>query len=153
MSDFNDLLKKSAAEDKPPKAAPTGTWRLRVKGGAKYQTRKGGNDKAPMADAVIPLGLIQPLEDVHPADLEAFGDYTGETVFHRIPIFTEKDFYNVKRFYKTAGFSDADVDGRSRADLLELKGGEVVAFIKHRQSDDPERPFVDVSHIVSATVS
>ena len=151
MSDFNDLLKKSAAEDKPPKAAPQGTWRLRVKGGAKYKERKGGGDNGPMADAVIPMQLIQPLEDVHPSDLEAFGDFTAETVFHRIPIFSEKDFYNVKRFYKTAGFAEADVESRSRAALLDLKGGEVVAYVKHRQSDDPERPFVDITNIVSAT--
>ena len=152
MSDFNDLLKKSAAEDKPPKAAPQGTWRMRVKGGAKYKERKGGgNDNAPLADAVIPMQLIQPLEDVHPADLEAFGDFTQETVFHRIPIFTEKDFYNVKRFYKVAGFAETDVDSRSRAALLDLKGGEVVAYLKHRQSDDPERRCVDITNIVRAT--
>lgn len=151
MSDFNDLLKKSAAEDKPPKVPPQGTWRLRVKGGAKYKERKSGGDKGPMADALIPLQLIQPLEDVHPSDLEDFGDFQNETVFHRIPIFTEKDFWNVKRFYRTAGFAEADVESRSRAALLELKGGEVVAFIKHRQNpEDAERPFVDVVNIVGA---
>ena len=153
MSDFNALLKKSAAEDKPPKVLPQGTWRLGVKGGAKYKERKGGGSKdGPMADALIPLQVIQPLEDVHPADLEAFGDFTQATVFHKITIWTEDDFYKVNRFYITAGFAKEDVLSRSRAGLLELKGGEVVAFAKHRQNpDDPERPFVDLENVVSAT--
>ena len=152
MSDFNDLLKKSAAEDKPPKVPPQGTWRLGVKGGAKYKERRGGNENAPLADALIPLRLEQPFEDVHPSDLEAFGDYSQATVFHRIPIFSEDDFYKVNRFYITAGFAKEDVLAKSRAGLLELKGGSVVAYIKHRQNpEDPERPFVDVTNIVGAS--
>ena len=153
MSDFNKLLQKSAAEDKPPKVPPQGTWRLGVKGGAKYKERKGGgNENAPLADAIIPLSPKEPLQDVHPSDLEAFGDYTQATVFHRIPIFSEDDFYKVNRFYITAGFAKEDVLARSRAGLLELKGGEVVAYIKHRQNpEDPERPFVDIVNVVSAT--
>jgi hypothetical protein len=152
MSDFSKLLQKTMAEVQPPAVPPQGTWRPSIKGGAKFKERKaGGSDNAPMADAVIPLSFVQPLEDVHPTDLEKFGDFTKETAFHRIPIFTEKDFWNVKRFYLTAGFSEEDVNARTSETLLELKGGQVVAYIKHRQNpEDPERPFVDVTNIVSA---
>ena len=73
-------------------------------------------------------------------------------MFHRIPIFSEDDFYKVNRFYITAGFAKEDVLAKSRAGLLELKGGSVVAYIKHRQNpEDPERPFVDVTNIVGAS--
>ena len=136
---FSSILDESPDEVVRPKPLPVGTYLCRVQGPVKY----GKSDKKGTEFSEFALIPIDALDDVDADDVESAGGLDGKSL--RITFWhTEDSIYRLDEFHEHCGISLDD--GRSRrARNDECVNAEVLATVKHTQSDDNTRVFTNVS--------
>ena len=141
---FEDIFNTSMGDIHEPHIFPQGTWTLKITNG---KLTKGTIAGGPSSQANFSLIPVEPKDDVAPAELEAVGDWRELRGFHRIPVFTKADRWNIVTFLKKLGIEFGDSD-KLGAKVAEAKGYMFNAYVEHGvNKKDPERPFVNFKNI------
>ena len=127
---FSPILKRPASEIKRPPPLPIGHYLWAVQGLPRFdKSSKKGTDFVEFN-----CKLLQPLDDVDPADLEAaggIGDRTKTLTFY----LTEKSAYRLTEFMR----DDLGIDGEGKSVeqmIDETPGRQFLAAIIHEPSRD-----------------
>lgn len=143
MVDFASILNKPLDDIAPPKPFPAGSYLCIVKGLPRFDK----STKKQTDFVEFTLQPIQALDDVDEEELEAFGGLTDKTL-RTVYYLTENSIYRLKDFIIHCG---VDASGKTPAQAInEIPGSHVIAHVKHRNSEDGERIFAEVSSTASA---
>lgn len=136
---FADLLNTPADSVEAPPVTPEGTWQFTI---TSFKAMEPRDEDSP---GVFLYGLKPTAagEDVDPSSLEGF-DMEGAMEWLRIPMRDRRDQYRVRKFLEAAG-----VDLSGGVSLIAAsqasEGYEVMGYVSHAPSDDPERPYVRIN--------
>lgn len=133
---FGALLDKPASEIERPKPLPQGSYTCVVKGLPRY-------DKSSKKQTEFVEFTLQPLdagEDVDQDSLQEMGGFQNKTIRATYYI-TEDSLWRLKDFLSHLGIEE---DGSLRTMIDQTPGRQVVAFIKHRASEDGQSVFAEL---------
>ena len=152
MSNFADILNKTADTIEKPKPAPVGHYIAIVQGLPEYMVRNTKNGDSQTVQ--YKLKLLMPKEDV---DVSALNDIGG---IGSIPTMTltiwlgtddqsiENNMWRVKEFVEHCGINPA---GKSRKEMCEAAANAQVGVrIKHRPAPDGSQTFADIERTTLA---
>ena len=150
MPSFADALNRSMETIKRPPPPPVGKYIARVAQAPSDMTSMTGRDGTSYTKLTIPLALVQPLEDVDPDDLAAYGAVTS-TIVRLDFIFNESDpakfekrLDNLKNFIATCGVT---FDGSEplKQVLSRIANAQLIIELTHRlDSRDNETVYPEV---------
>jgi len=151
-ADFSAILERAPSEVERPKALPTGTYLVVVKGQPQFD--KSTKKQTPFAK--FNLGFLQALEDVDEEELEqaltsAEGTKTALTeksINHTLYL-TENSAWRLDEFLEHCGI---ELDGKkSRSQMIEeTPGCQLLISIKHRASEDGQSVFAEIGKTAKA---
>ncbi len=134
---FGALLDKPASDVERPKPLPQGSYHCVVKGLPRF-------DKSSKKFTEFVEFTLQPTsagEDVDEEDLEAMGGIANKTIRATYYI-TEDALWRLKDFLGHCGIEE---DGSLRNMIDQTPNCEVIAFIKHRASEDGQAVFAELA--------
>ncbi len=134
---FGALLDKPASDVERPKPLPQGSYHCIVKGLPRF-------DKSSKKFTEFVEFTLQPTsagEDVDEEDLEAMGGIANKTIRATYYI-TEDALWRLKDFLGHCGIEE---DGSLRNMIDQTPNCEVIAFIKHRASEDGQAVFAELA--------
>ncbi len=134
---FGVLLDKPASDVERPKPLPQGSYHCIVKGLPRF-------DKSSKKFTEFVEFTLQPTaagEDVDEEDLEAMGGIANKTIRATYYI-TEDALWRLKDFLGHCGIEE---DGSLRNMIDQTPNCEVIAFIKHRASEDGQAVFAELA--------
>ena len=134
---FGALLDKPASDVERPKPLPQGSYHCVVKGLPRF-------DKSSKKFTEFVEFTLQPTsagEDVDEEDLEAMGGIANKTIRATYYI-TEDALWRLKDFLGHCGIEE---DGSLRNMIDRTPNCEVIAFIKHRASEDGQSVFAELA--------
>ncbi len=134
---FGALLDKPASDVERPKPLPQGSYHCIVKGLPRF-------DKSSKKFTEFVEFTLQPTaagEDVDEEDLEAMGGIANKTIRATYYI-TEDALWRLKDFLGHCGIEE---DGSLRNMIDQTPNCEVIAFIKHRASEDGQSVFAELA--------
>jgi len=134
---FGALLDKPASDVERPKPLPQGSYHCVVKGLPRF-------DKSSKKFTEFVEFTLQPTaagEDVDEEDLAAMGGITNKTIRATYYI-TEDALWRLKDFLSHCGIEE---DGSLRNMIDQTPNCEVIAFIKHRASEDGQSVFAELA--------
>ncbi len=135
---FDDILSRPASEVERPKPLPQGSYLCIVKGLPRHD--KSSKKLTPFVEFTL-----QPTaagEDVDEEDLAAMGGIANKTI--RATYYkTEDALWRLTDFLEHCGI---DLEGKSISQAIdETPNCEVIAFIKHRASEDGQSIFAELA--------
>ena len=139
---FGALLDKPASDVERPKPLPQGSYHCIVKGLPRF-------DKSSKKFTEFVEFTLQPTsagEDVDEEDLEAMGGIANKTIRATYYI-TEDALWRLKDFLSHCGIEE---DGSLRNMIDQTPNCEVIAFIKHRASEDGQSVFAELAKTAPA---
>jgi len=139
---FGALLDKPASDVERPKPLPQGSYHCIVKGLPRF-------DKSSKKFTEFVEFTLQPTsagEDVDEEDLEAMGGIANKTIRATYYI-TEDALWRLKDFLGHCGIEE---DGSLRNMIDQTPNCEVIAFIKHRASEDGQSVFAELAKTAPA---
>ena len=134
---FGALLDKPASDVERPKPLPQGSYHCVVKGLPRF-------DKSSKKFTEFVEFTLQPTaagEDVDEEDLAAMGGIANKTIRATYYI-TEDALWRLKDFLSHCGIEE---DGSLRNMIDQTPNCEVIAFIKHRASEDGQSVFAELA--------
>jgi len=134
---FGALLDKPASDVERPKPLPQGSYHCIVKGLPRF-------DKYSKKFTEFVEFTLQPTaagEDVDEEDLAAMGGIANKTIRATYYI-TEDALWRLKDFLSHCGIEE---DGSLRNMIDQTPNCEVIAFIKHRASEDGQSVFAELA--------
>ena len=134
---FGALLDKPASDVERPKPLPQGSYHCIVKGLPRF-------DKSSKKFTEFVEFTLQPTaagEDVDEEDLAAMGGIANKTIRATYYI-TEDALWRLKDFLGHCGIEE---DGSLRNMIDQTPNCEVIAFIKHRASEDGQSVFAELA--------
>ncbi len=134
---FGALLDKPASDVERPKPLPQGSYHCIVKGLPRF-------DKSSKKFTEFVEFTLQPTaagEDVDEEDLAAMGGIANKTIRATYYI-TEDALWRLKDFLSHCGIEE---DGSLRNMIDQTPNCEVIAFIKHRASEDGQSVFAELA--------
>lgn len=132
QTNFSSILDKAPSDVKPPAQLPVGSYLCVVQGLPRYD--KSTNKGTEFAEYNLTVQAAG--EDVSEDDIaEIEGGVVGKTIKATYYL-TENSLYRLKDFFAHCGL---DVEGaKSLKELMDQPNGQqVVAYIKHEASRDP----------------
>ena len=139
---FGALLDKPASDVERPKPLPQGSYHCIVKGLPRF-------DKSSKKQTEFVEFTLQPTEageDVDADDLAAMGGIANKTIRATYYI-TEDSLWRLKDFLAHCGIEES---GSLRNMIEETPNCQVIAFIKHRASEDGKSVFAELAKTASA---
>ncbi len=139
---FGALLDKPASDVERPKPLPQGSYHCIVKGLPRF-------DKSSKKFTEFVEFTLQPTaagEDVDEEDLAAMGGIANKTIRATYYI-TEDALWRLKDFLSHCGIEE---DGSLRNMIDQTPNCEVIAFIKHRASEDGQSVFAELAKTAPA---
>jgi len=140
---FGIILDKPATDVERPKPLPQGSYTCVVKGLPRY-------DKSSKKQTEFVEFTLKPLsagEDVDEDDLKAMGGFENKTI-RATYYLTEESVFRLKDFLIHCGI---DEDGQTLRQMIDQTPGcQVIAFIKHRASDDGQSIFAELAKTAPA---
>lgn len=139
---FGVLLDKPASDVERPKPLPQGSYHCIVKGLPRF-------DKSSKKFTEFVEFTLQPTaagEDVDEEDLAAMGGIANKTIRATYYI-TEDALWRLKDFLSHCGIEE---DGSLRNMIDQTPNCEVIAFIKHRASEDGQSVFAELAKTAPA---
>ena len=139
---FGALLDKPASDIERPKPLPQGSYHCIVKGLPRF-------DKSSKKFTEFVEFTLQPTaagEDVDEEDLAAMGGIANKTIRATYYI-TEDALWRLKDFLSHCGIEE---DGSLRNTIDQTPNCEVIAFIKHRASEDGQSVFAELAKTAPA---
>lgn len=148
---FGTLLDKPSSEVERPKPLPQGSYLTIVKGLPRFDK----SSKKQTEFVEFTLAVQSAGEDVDEDDLKAWmskADGTRRSLqdatIRATYYITEDSMFRLKDFLDHAGAGDDDMSLRQRID--EAPNSQVIAFIKHRASEDGESVFAELAKTTPA---
>ncbi len=139
---FGALLDKPASDVERPKPLPQGSYHCIVKGLPRF-------DKSSKKFTEFVEFTLQPTaagEDVDEEDLAVMGGIANKTIRATYYI-TEDALWRLKDFLSHCGIEE---DGSLRNMIDQTPNCEVIAFIKHRASEDGQSVFAELAKTAPA---
>lgn len=133
---FSALLNKPMTEVERPKPLPQGSYTCVVKGLPRY-------DKSSKKQTDFVEFILQPLaagEDVDDEALQAMGGFVNKTIKATYYL-TEDSLFRLKDFLTHLGIEE---EGNFTQAIDQTPGKQVIAFIKHRASEDGQSVFAEL---------
>src|SRR5216684_2607841 len=143
-TNFEDILNRSIDDIKPPPMLPEGTYLCVVQG--LPEQIESSKKKTP--GLRFKLQVVQPLEDVDPAELLAFEGGVGGKIVNHDQWVTEDSLFMLKQFVEHCGALE---EGASLSACIDnVPNSSVLAFIKHETSDETKRTFAKIQRTAPA---
>ncbi len=143
-TNFEDILSRSVDDIKPPPMLPEGTYLCVVQG--LPEQIESSKKKTP--GLRFKLQVVQPLEDVDPAELLAFEGGVGGKIVNHDQWVTEDSLFMLKQFVEHCGALE---EGASLSACIDnVPNSSVLAFIKHETSDETKRTFAKIQRTAPA---
>jgi len=143
-TNFEDILNRSIDDIKPPPMLPEGTYLCVVQG--LPEQIESSRKKTP--GLRFKLQVVQPLEDVDPAELLAFEGGVAGKIIHLDQWVTEDSLFMLKQFVEHCGALE---EGTSMSACIDnVPNSSVLAFIKHETSEETKRTFAKIQRTAPA---
>ncbi len=147
---FGTLLDKPSSEVERPKPLPQGSYLCVVKGVPRFDK----SSKKQTEFVEFTLAVQSAGEDVDEDDMKAWMSKADGTrrrlqdaTIRATYYITEDSMFRLKDFLDHCGVED---DGTMRQRIDEAPNSQVIAFIKHRASDDGESVFAELAKTAPA---
>lgn len=140
---FTSILDEQPTEVNRPKPLPEGTYLCVVQ-----QSEEGKSSKKGTPFVKFPLRPVSPLDDVDPTALDEMGGLEGK-VLNATYYTTPDAIYRLDEFHEHCGIDLSEPASR-RARNAEVVNSQVLAVIKHRESDDHTSVFAEVNRTAPA---
>lgn len=142
MASFNDILDKPASEIERPKPLPQGSYLCVVRGLPRHD--KSSKKQTPFVE--FTLAVQAPGEDVDAEDLQSMGGADNKTIRATYYI-TDDALWRLKDFLGHCGIAE---EGSLRQMIDDAPNAQVVAFVKHRASEDGQSVFAELAKTAPA---
>ncbi len=143
-TNFEDILNRSVDDIKPPPMLPEGTYLCVVQG--LPEQIESSKKKTP--GLRFKLQVVQPLEDVDPAELLTFEGGVSGKIVNLDQWVTEDSLFMLKQFVEHCGALE---EGASLSACIDnVPNSSVLAFIKHETSDETKRTFAKIQRTAPA---
>jgi len=140
---FAAILGKQAQEIEKPKPLPVGSY---ICVNPKLPDFKAvGKNETPCAE--FGFKVIAPSDDVDPAELQAFGDYKGKNVRHRMFLTEGTEFRTKEELVNAFNIDEA---GKTLGQMFnETINKQVIVKIKHTPTEDGSDIFAEVESLAA----
>lgn len=135
---FSDILDTPSSDVERPKPLPQGSYLCVVKGLPRHDV--SSQKKTPFVE--FTLQPLEAREDVYADDLEAMGGIADKTI-RATYYLTNESVFRLKDFLDHCGAGDDTMTLRDRID--EAPNCQVVAFVKHRASQDGQSIYAELA--------
>ncbi len=146
--DYEALLDRTRAETPTLELLPTGSYRLKHSGNAKFTQAKedGKNDSV-----MFIYSAMEAMEDVDADALAALGDYdiSQNKLFFRVWIESEVDWANFWSHVDKHGDLGLGPDASRKEAMAAMKGTEIIAWLEQRTFQNKAGDMIDTNDPVN----
>lgn len=133
---FGSILDRAPTEFERPKPLPVGSYTCVVKGLPRHDV----SSKKKTEFVEFTLQPLSAGEDVDQDELKAMGGYANKTI--RATFYTTEDAtWRLRKFLEDLGIEEGD---SLRAMIDETPNKQIIAYIKHRASEDGQAVFAEL---------